>query len=151
MVSNETNVRRLRSRNNTIFFSLLLLTATLNTSQAIVLCLGCDGHMEIERVGHDCCTRALQTRGSRATNSHVDVTAHVSDALCQSCVDIPVGDGACVKPTTSRTSKTNRADFAVLWPLLQTSGCDAADVIASALLVPTVAHHTSLRGIVLQM
>lgn len=151
VVSNGINVRHWRSKNNTIFFSLLLLTVALNTSQAMVLCQGCDGHVAIEPAGQGCCTRAWQPESSRALHSQMDAMTRGSNTRCQSCVDTPIGSGACEKPRISSTPKTRPADFAVLGASLQACGGNAATVMASVLSMAMVAPCTFLSSIVLQM
>jgi hypothetical protein len=150
-MSNESNVRRWRSQNNKVLLSVLLLTATLNTSQAMVLCEGEDGHIAIEPVGWNCCTRTWQTDGARATGSPIDTTTRFSNTRCPSCVDTPIGGSACDKPRTASTPKIRPADSAVLWETLQAPGTDAAIVLASELLTPAAASCTFLSSIVLRM
>jgi len=151
VVFNGINVRHLRSKSNTILMSVLLLAATLNTSQAMVLCQGGDGHVAIEPVGQNCCTHARQTDSSRAVNSQMSGTTRVGNTCGPSCVDTPIGGDVCDKPTISSTSKIDPAKFAVLWAPLQASGGNAATVTASAWLMPMVAPCTVLSSIVLQV
>lgn len=68
----------------TLLLTLVLATAAVNASQSLVLCMGYDGHVAIERAGHHHCTGHAQ--GSDPADPH----SHIADAHCRPCTDIPI-------------------------------------------------------------
>lgn len=71
-------MRHRRSKNNVILLSLLSFVAALNASQAMVWCVGHDGHLAVEPVAH----------------IHYSQT-HDDDSHCCPCTDIPIPAGVC--------------------------------------------------------
>ncbi|MHC4214519.1 MAG: hypothetical protein ACYSWP_14235 [Planctomycetota bacterium] len=113
-----TKLRRFLIKFISAAICLLLLFANSNV---IVLCIGQDGHVEIETAASDCCT-----------DNHSNETAKVIENLgqsfknndCGSCVDIPISCGLFGKldqlkntiPTSFATatispSNNNSSDF----------------------------------------
>ncbi len=66
-------MKYLRSKHNRILLSLLSLLTAWNTSQAMVLCVGNDGHVAVEPLGHVHCGET-----------------DVDDCHCCPCTDIPI-------------------------------------------------------------
>jgi hypothetical protein len=74
--------------------ALLAVLVVLNMSQAVVICVGADGHVAVETAGHDHCSH-----DARAYDSSVPVPAggdpsHAGGASCEPCTDIPICAGA---------------------------------------------------------
>jgi hypothetical protein len=150
LVFNGVDVRLLRRRNNAILVSALLLTATLNASQAMVLCQGNDGHVAIEPLGRDCCASVLQTDGSGAIRPQM-VVALPGGAGCLFCVDTPIGGHTSDKPIRFSTPRVTGAASPVLCQPSPAWGATAANAMASACSVPTPADGAILSSIVLQV
>ena len=69
--------------------SLCLLLVYTNSS-AIVLCIGQDGHVEIEITASDCCTDDHSDETAKATENP---GPSIKQNDCGSCVDIPISYG----------------------------------------------------------
>jgi hypothetical protein len=150
-MSNESNVRYRRSKNNPILLSVLLLGATLNTSQAMVLCEGSDGHVAIEPVGWNCYAHTWQTDALRTIDPQVNTATCIRDTRCLSCVDTPIGGSACDKPRIAATPGVSPADSAVLGGIPRASGADAAIAVACTSFPPAAAPCAFLSSIVLRI
>jgi hypothetical protein len=110
---------------------LLSLATVLNASQAMVLCVGPDGHIAIEPLGH----------------SHCGGT-HASDSHCCPCTDIPIPGwpGEC---GSAPTLPTGRESLALPAPLPMVGGPEYVPL--AALPVALTFPDTSPPGIVLQV
>jgi hypothetical protein len=100
-------MRHLRSRNNTVLLSLLSLMMTLNASQAMVWCVGHDGHVAVEPLAH----------------IHHDQTDD-GDSHCCPCTDIPIPVGVCTARPALTAPETKPAGWAIpmLPPAFSTTG-----------------------------
>jgi hypothetical protein len=125
MVSNEMSVRPLQNVDRMIPILLLVLTAVLTTSQGVVLCFGCDGHVAFEPAGHDCCAREARAAGLDAGGSLPALTSPGGTVRCQSCVDVPVGGSISDRPGTTRVSQTHGGSAASAWVPLQAFDTEA--------------------------
>ena len=66
---------------------LMVLVLSMSTSQAVVLCVGCDGHIAFETAGHEHGDHTPSHDGHPAVHQRVPVQH------CRSCIDIPVTGG----------------------------------------------------------
>ncbi len=78
---------RLLNRSNTYFIVLLILCVLLNSTQAVVLCAGCDGHLTVETARHHHCHNANDCQHESRDD------ADEYDTPCRLCVDIPLSPG----------------------------------------------------------
>lgn len=109
-------LRIVRNGNRIVAF-LLLSTAALNMPQAMVLCVGHDGHVAIEPAGHDHCADGSHVPGYRPEGSE---HSHVGCPHCRPCVDIPIPIGAGDNRIASQRSKLTPTYLAGLPPMIQT-------------------------------
>jgi len=126
--------------------------AMLNMPQAMVLCIGGDGHVVVKPAGHDhradgshiCC---------RATGgTHVGDHSHIGAKQGQSCIDIPIPVDAGDHRVASQRGKSAPVCVANLPALLQ--GSDAFDVpglVVSLSSTLPFSRDASCRHIVLQV
>jgi hypothetical protein len=124
---------RVRSKNNTVFLSLLSLMAALNASQAMVWCVGHDGHVAVEPFAH------IHHGAADDGDSH-----------CCPCTDIPIPVSVCVIRPALATPETEFGGAALLtWlPAPSTTG----PVWATAFALPAgPPDRVLLRGIILQV
>ncbi len=110
---------------------LLSLATALNVSQAMVLCVGPDGHVAVERLGH----------------SHCGGT-HASDSHCCPCTDIPI-PGCSGESRSSLIMPAGCASSATPALLPAASGPEYEP--PAALLVALIFPELSLRSTVLQV
>jgi hypothetical protein len=122
-----------RNGNNTVFLSLLSLMTAWNVSQAVVLCVGHDGHVAIEPLGH----------------VHHGET-HADDCHCCPCTDIPIPAGVCTARPAVTASETEPDESGAL-PPLQIAPRSAPDRTATCASPAVPAGATLVRTIVLQV
>jgi len=67
---------------------LLSLIAAMNASQAMVLCVGSDGHVAIEPVGHDHCADGTHLCESDAATHDTRLAPEGGGTHCGGCTDI---------------------------------------------------------------
>jgi hypothetical protein len=149
--SNEMNVWHHPTRDKMVRVLLMALTATLTTSQGMVLCFGCDGHVAIEPAGHDCCAGRDLTYGLQTGGLGLAPKPASGDIRCQSCIDVPMDHNVSNKPAPSRMSETRLAGSMVALVSLPTSDSEHATVAASATRSPADANSACLRTVVLQV
>jgi hypothetical protein len=106
----------------------------LNASQAMVLCVGHDGHLAVEVAGHNHC------RGGHASDSH-----------CRPCTDIPIPIGPCTEHNAADKLVPGSVYLVAPLSLLQTAPADVETVVASVSPVILISFYTPLRSIVLQV
>jgi len=94
---------------------MLSLVVTLNGSQAVVLCVGSDGHVAIEPAGHDHCADGSHICESDADVHHTDLAPDTDIARCHGCTDLALAGEICNDPKASGMSK--------IVPWLLVSGC----------------------------
>lgn len=68
----------------------LAALVALNMSQAVVVCVGADGHVALEAAGHDHCHHDAYAHDLPGPADH----SHAGDQPCKPCTDIPVCAGA---------------------------------------------------------
>lgn len=123
------------------------LLATVNASQAMVLCIGCDGHIAIEPAGHDHRADGSHLCESDAAVHDTRLAADAGDARCGGCTDIPMAQATGGDPSVSK-----------LIPTLLAFSCPM-QTLPAAILTPAgfesrVSHSSqsiSLSSIVLQV
>ena len=80
------------------FHRLLTIVLTVlvasNMSQAVVVCVGADGHVAIEAAGHDYCAHAGHAHDSSAPVSGGEDHSRAGGDSCEPCTDIPLCAGA---------------------------------------------------------
>ncbi len=69
---------------------MVLSLAAMTMPHAAVLCIGDDGHMAIELVGHGHCEDGSHWHNHHATGSEAAEHSHVGRPHCRPCVDIPI-------------------------------------------------------------
>jgi hypothetical protein len=140
----------LRRNNHASVFVLLSLIGALNASQAMVLCIGCDGHVAIEPAGHDHCADGTHKCESDAVAHDASLVQGAGATRCGGCTDISMADAFGSDPRASSASKIISAGLLAIVPAVQTPLNDAAYID-----VPTLAsldsYHVPLSSIVLQV
>jgi hypothetical protein len=105
----------------------MLSLAALNMPQAMVLCIGDDGHVAIEHAGHDHCADGSHVRGCRPKEGE---HSHVGCPHCRPCVDIPILVGIGDNRIASQKSKVTPIQLAGLPPVIQAPDiCEAPDTV----------------------
>ncbi|OHB73574.1 MAG: hypothetical protein A2Z25_17110 [Planctomycetes bacterium RBG_16_55_9] len=82
-----------------VFAVLLALSVAVNGTQAVVLCIGFDGHVAVKLAGHRHCERAY---GSQEAADGTEAFAAEQDA-CGPCVDAPLSAGISNGPGAEKT------------------------------------------------
>jgi len=85
---------------------MLSLIVALNGSQAMVLCVGSDGHVAIEPVGHDHCADGTHLCEADAEVHHKNLSPDTDAVRGRGCTDLALAGEMCSDPTASGTSKT---------------------------------------------
>jgi hypothetical protein len=85
---------------------LIILLLAFSNSQAVVLCIGEDGHIAVEVASSDCCTSASAGIAEADATRPAD-DGHSDDDHCGSCVDIPLFGGAYTLSTTKNENPTD--------------------------------------------
>src|SRR5690554_3037643 len=73
--------------------------AGLGNADGIVLCIGADGHLELEFAQDGACTQFIfqdhtQDHGAKDTHKHPISAVVALESHCDSCIDIPIGHEA---------------------------------------------------------
>ena len=105
---------------------LLSLIAAMNAAQAMVLCVGCDGHVAIEPAGHDHCADGMHLCESDAAAHDTYVAPDAGRESCHGCTDIPMVEEISSDPSASTTSKSVSAGMLLLSSPSHSSSDDAA-------------------------
>jgi hypothetical protein len=129
---------------------LLSLMAAMNASQAMVLCVGSDGHVAIEPVGHDHCADGTHLCELDAAVHDTRLVPGTDATRCGGCTDISMADEIGSDPRASAASKIVSAGWLAVLPAEQTPLNDTTgiDLPASASLT---FYPIPLSGIVLQV
>jgi hypothetical protein len=93
---------------------LLSVLVALNMSQAVVVCVGADGHVAIETAGHHHCDHDPHADDPDHSPADTGDHSHATDTPCIPCTDIPVCAGALehpFKPSHSPTSSSVPVDY----------------------------------------
>jgi hypothetical protein len=141
-------VKSLRSCNGRTLLVLLSLAA-LNASPAMVLCVGEDGHVAVEPVGHHHCTDGTHTHGRPPAASDTSDYPHLSRDCCRPCEDSPISATAGAECVTPHASKWSLARPAIPLMLSSLPLDDAGRLLPSAALCQPPPDGASLRTIVL--
>ena len=127
--------------------ALIILLLAFSNSQAVVLCIGEDGHITIEAASSNCCTNAPVGTSKAGATIFVD-DSHSANDECGSCVDIPLFGGGTYTLTTAKKENPSHMTTAAMGPLpveaIQTSGLGL--VLES--FTPT-SYFTPLRSVIL--
>jgi hypothetical protein len=126
---------------------LIILLLAFSNSQAVILCIGEDGHIAVEVASSDCCTNPPVGTSKADVTIFVD-DSHSEDDDCGSCVDIPLFAGGAYTLTAAEKENPSHITTAAMGPLpveaIQTSGLGL--VLES--FTPT-AYFTPLRSVIL--
>lgn len=139
-----------RKKNRATILVLLSLVATMNASQAMVLCVGCDGHVAIEPAGHDHCADGTHMCESDAAMHDVSLAPDAGGAGCRGCTDISLADAIGSDPGASAAAKGVSAAMLVGALQSQIAPNEAAGIDISA-SVSLIFYHVPLRSIMLQV
>ena len=85
---------------NLFFMALLILSVGVNGTQAVVLCMGYDGHIAIEIAGHKHYHYKSEAKGI-PQQSNNDANKH--DTPNQPCFDVPLSSGITISPVVLET------------------------------------------------
>lgn len=102
---NQVRVKHRCGNHSLSVLLMLSLTLALSSSQVMVLCVGSDGHMAIEPVGHDHCADGTHLCEADAEVHHTDLRPDTAGVRCHGCTDLALAGEICNDPTTSGMSK----------------------------------------------
>ena len=105
LILNRVHVKHRCSNHNRSVLLMLSLIVALNSSQAMVLCVGSDGHVAIERAGHDHCADGTHICEADAEVHHTDLSPDAGGVCCHGCTDLALAGEICNDPTTCGISK----------------------------------------------
>jgi hypothetical protein len=104
---------------------LIILLLAFSNSQAVVLCIGEDGHIAVEVASSDCCTN-VSAGIAEADATRLADDGHSDDDHCGSCVDIPLFGGGAYTLSTTKNENPTDTDTAAMGVLpvetIQASG-----------------------------
>lgn len=143
-------MKHLRGNHGFSVLMMLSLIVTLNGSQAMVLCVGSDGHVAIEPAGHDHCADGTHICESDADVHHTDLAPDTDGARCHGCTDLALAGEICNDPTASGMSKIIFVGLATVSTPPQTSPDDTAYMAILASTSLTL-YHVPLSSVVLQV
>ncbi len=143
-------MKHFRSNHSLAVLMMLSLVVTLNGSQAIVLCVGSDGHVAIEPAGHDHCADGSHVCASDADVHDTRLAPGADATRCGGCTDFSMAGEIGSDPKASASSKVIFAGLLIALPAQQSLLGDATCAGLSA-SESHVFYHLPLRDIVLQM
>lgn len=138
-------------RNNYVSILVVLsVVAAMNVSQMMVLCIGCDGHVAIEPMGHDHCADGTHICESDAAVHDTSLVPDAGGTRCHGCTDFSMAHAIGSDPGASAASKIISAGMLAVSLQVHTLPNDATctDLSASADLA---FYHVPLSSIVLQV
>jgi hypothetical protein len=97
---------------------LLSLIAAMNASQGMVLCVGRDGRVAIEPVGHDHCADGTHLCESDAATHDKYLAPNADREGCPGCTDISMADEIGSDPAAAASKGISAAIFAASSSLL---------------------------------
>lgn len=129
-----------------LFIVLLVLSVAINGTQAVVLCLGSDGHVAIKLAKHQHCEHA---HGSETTARETAAFTKQQDGCGGPCVDIPLSPGISDGPIVQKAPAMNvlPAIFALLIPDMADHGLKAYETAGAC--QPFISFHQPLSSIIL--
>jgi hypothetical protein len=79
----------------TSIFAVLLIYLLMvgNTSGGLVLCIGADGHIELERAFHECCHHPSYGQQKDVHYLSQETDSHAEGRHCEFCIDVPISMG----------------------------------------------------------
>jgi len=116
--------------------------AALNMSQAMVLCLGADGHIAVEPAEHNHYADGCHAR-SPESGDH----SHVGPARSRSCIDIPLPDRT--GDTRQEPISTPTHTVGSPPPIQEPGALDATGMAASLCFSRLLSYSSSLRSTIL--
>jgi hypothetical protein len=114
----------LRKDDRLSVFVLLSLIGAMNASQAMVLCVGCDGRVAVERLGHDHCADGTHKCESDAAVHDTTLIPGSGGTRCGGCTDISMADAIGSDPRASSSSKIISAGLLAILPAVQDPAAD---------------------------
>ena len=129
----------------------LTVLVALNMSQAVVVCVGADGHVAIETAGHDHCACDAHAHGSSAPSTGSEDDSHAGSESCEPCTDMPICAGAAedsFKPSQVSADACMSAHCGM--PSASTSPA-AEGTLDQELLIPLATFFLPLNTVVLQV
>ncbi len=130
---------------------LLSLVAAMNASQTMVLCIGYDGHMAVEPVGHHHCADGTHIHQSGIEAHRTGLIADTGGPCSAGCMDVPFAGQICSDPKTFSSSKAGPIGLAVVSTLLQPPADDTLGTLLSILPMLSADRHALPSCIVLQV
>jgi len=79
---------------HTMLVVMLSVLVALSMSQAVVVCVGADGHVALETAGHHHCDHDTHADNANGSAAEKEDHCHAEGTPCQPCTDIPVCAGA---------------------------------------------------------
>lgn len=144
-------VRPVRNANRAIML-LMLSLAALNMPQAVVFCIGHDGHMAIEPAGHQHCQDGSHPRNYHAAGAETAEHAHLGVPQKAACIDIPIPSESSDSRFASQRSRLTPVAAAGLAPSVDTYRAADAPCVLEPLPFPSFAFYdASPRGVILQV
>ena len=92
------------------FVVLICLLIGGNSAHGVVLCLGADGHIEIEPAFHERCDNPAHSQPTDQEQLSYQ-SEHVKGKHCEPCVDIPISIGSAKITRVSHVSKHLNSTF----------------------------------------
>ena len=122
------NGNRPLNSHSRLFIALLVLSVAVNSTQAVVLCAGCDGHVAVEMAGHHHCHN---TNDCQEASHEAGDDADEHETPCRLCVDIPLSPGIADGPGLKKMPLMN-ALFAGLAPSIPDMSYHGPEAFAAA-------------------
>ena len=130
---------------------LLSLIAAMNASQAMVLCVGGDGHVAIEPAGHNHCADGTHLCESDAAVHNTRLAPDAGGTSCHGCTDIPMAEEIGGDPGASAASKSVSAGILALSSQVHISPNDVAAQARFEFQISDFPQAVPLSSIVLQV
>lgn len=140
------NGKKPLSRGSRFFVVLVMLSVAANSTQAVVLCMGSDGHVAIELAGHQHCECSP---GSEEAAHDANAFAAEQEACCEPCVDIPLSSAISDGPVVQKAPKINTqgATVALSIPDMADHGLEALAAVGA--YPAFISYHHPLSTIIL--
>jgi hypothetical protein len=143
--------RRSKKRDRSIaLMALLSLIVALNMSQAVVLCIGGDGHIAIELAGHHHGEHDAQDHDHDVDALEADVSFCAEHGHCRPCTDIPLSTGPCEDRIAPKAASAKALSWICPLSVLDRQAGDSTRLTATSPLIEA-AYPIPLRSIVLQV
>jgi len=140
------NWKKPLSRGSRFFIVLLMLSIAANSTQAVVLCMGSDGHVAIELAGHQHCPCS---QGSKEAAHDTNAFAAEQEACCAPCADIPLSIGISDGPLVQKTPRMNAVSAMMTVSLPDMADHDLKAFTAAGSRPAFTSYHHPLSSIIL--